>query len=147
VVITFPTVAAHMLGQLVKYLGPNRLNFGTDAIWHGAPQWQIEALWRFQIPAEMRARYGYPELTEQVKRQILGLNSARIYGLDPNPRSYAPVPPDFEAHIPDHLKRTLGFPPPGAGADRLTQIREAYVEFGAEPSLMPAGWVNAARQG
>jgi predicted TIM-barrel fold metal-dependent hydrolase len=146
-VITFPTVAAHMLGQLVKYLGPNRLNFGTDAIWHGAPHWQIEALWRFQIPAEMRAQYGYPELTEQVKRQILGLNSARIYRLDRDPRAYEPVPPDYEAHIPDHLKRTLGFPPPGAGADRLTQIRDAYVEFGEDPSLMPAGWVNAAKEG
>jgi hypothetical protein len=44
-------------------------------------QWQIEALWRFQIPEELRQRYGYPALTERAKRKILGLTSARLYGL------------------------------------------------------------------
>src|SRR5947209_3908151 len=80
-VITFPTVCAHILGQLLKYVGPDRVVFGSDSIWYGSPQWQIEALWRFQIPDEMRKRWGYPELTETAKRKILGLNSARLYGL------------------------------------------------------------------
>jgi uncharacterized protein len=80
-VITFPTVCAHILGQLLKFMGEDRLVFGSDAVWYGSPQWQIEALWRFQIPEDLRRRYGYPRLTESVKRKILGLNSARLYGL------------------------------------------------------------------
>ena len=80
-VITFPTVCAHILGQLLKFMGEDRVVFGSDAVWYGSPQWQIEALWRFQIPEDMRRRYGYPRLTESVKRKILGLNSARLYGL------------------------------------------------------------------
>src|SRR6267378_165634 len=80
-VITFPTVCAHILGQLLKFMGEDRIVFGSDAVWYGSPQWQIEALWRFQIPEAMRRRYGYPELTPRVKRKILGLNSARLYDL------------------------------------------------------------------
>src|SRR5256714_9428007 len=80
-VITFPTVCAHILGQLLKFMGEDRIVFGSDAVWYGSPQWQIEALWGFPIPEALRRRYGYPELTPRVKRKILGLNSARLYGL------------------------------------------------------------------
>jgi predicted TIM-barrel fold metal-dependent hydrolase len=47
-VITFPTVCAHILGQLLKFFGEDRIIFGSDSVWYGSPQWQIEALWRFQ---------------------------------------------------------------------------------------------------
>ena len=78
-VVTWPTVCAHMFGQLLKYFGEDRIVFGSDCVFNGSPQWQIEALWRFQIPEEMRRRFGYPELTPTAKRKILGLNSARLY--------------------------------------------------------------------
>ena len=80
-VVTFPTVAAHILGQLMKFMGPDRILFGSDSVWYGSPQWQIDAFWRFQIPEEMRKKYGYPELTQDAKRKILGLNSAKLYGI------------------------------------------------------------------
>jgi uncharacterized protein len=82
-VITFPTVCAHILGQLLKFMGEDRVVFGSDAVWYGSPQWQIEALWRFQIPEDLRRMYGYPKLTKEIKRKILGLNSARIYKIIP----------------------------------------------------------------
>jgi len=88
-VITFPSVCAHILGQGLKYFGENRIVFGSDSVWYGAPQWQIEALWRFQIPEVFpasggggtRRQFGYPQLTETAKRKILGLNNARLYGI------------------------------------------------------------------
>src|SRR5207253_8837164 len=80
-VVTFPTIAAHILGQLLKFLGEDRVVFGSDSVWYGSPQWQLEALWRFQIPEALRAKYGYPELTEAAKRKILGLTSAKLYGI------------------------------------------------------------------
>ena len=49
-VITFPSVCAHILGQALKFFGEDRVLFGSDSVWYGSPQWQIEALWRFQIP-------------------------------------------------------------------------------------------------
>jgi hypothetical protein len=84
-----PLVCALILGQGPKYFGENRVVFGSDAVWYGAPQWQIEAMWRFQIPEVFpasggggtRRQFGYPQITETAKRKILGLNNARLYGI------------------------------------------------------------------
>jgi hypothetical protein len=86
-IVTFPTVWAHLIGQLLYYMGPNNIVFGSDSLWYGGPQWQIEALWRSQIPDNIAQTWGYPQLTDTIKRQILGLNSARLYGLTPVPPS------------------------------------------------------------
>ncbi len=59
-IVTFPTVAAHIMGQLMKFMGEDRIVFGSDSVWYGSPQWQIEALWRFQIPEELRKKYRLP---------------------------------------------------------------------------------------
>jgi hypothetical protein len=134
------------MGQLMKYLGADRIIFGSDSVWYGAPQWQIEALWRFQIPEELRDRYGYPALTDDDKRKILGLNSARLYGITPieNPeereRIYKPVPGNYESKISDKLKTLLEFP--GFRADNLSRIRDAYAASGAEPSNTRYGWIR-----
>jgi hypothetical protein len=45
---------------------------------------QIMAFRAFQIPAEYQDRHGYPELTDAVKDQVLGLNAAELFALDPN---------------------------------------------------------------
>ncbi len=49
-----------MLGQLIKGMGVDHVVWGTDAIWTGAPQWQIEALRRLRDPrgaaAQVRLR-------------------------------------------------------------------------------------------
>ena len=36
----------------------------------------------FEIPADLCAGYGYPQLTEQAKRKILGENLLRLHGMD-----------------------------------------------------------------
>jgi hypothetical protein len=109
-VITFPTVWAHLIGQLMKFMGSRRIVFGSDSLWYGSPQWQIEAFWRFQIPEAIRTRWGYPELTEDDKRNILGLNSARLYDVSTSRHAYRLVPRNFESRIPDDLKTLLEFP-------------------------------------
>src|SRR6059036_1931731 len=97
-VVTFPTVAAHIMGQLMKFMGEDRIVFGSDSVWYGSPQWQIEALLRFQIPQAMREKYGYPALTESAKRKILGLTSAKLYGIRVlDTGSYKHVPKDYES--------------------------------------------------
>ena len=153
-IITFPTVTAHILGQLLKYLGENRIVFGSDSIWYGSPQWQIEALWRFEIPKEFRDRYGYPELTHAAKRKILGLNSARLYGLVPGavhsggegderaPGVYHPVPEDWESLIPDSLKMLLEFPGFASAGDNFSKARREYLATGGQPSNLRFGWIS-----
>jgi hypothetical protein len=145
-VVTFPTVCAHLLGQLMKYMGPERIVFGSDALWYGAPQWQIEAFWRFQIPQDMAKKYGYPRLTEADKRKILGLNSARLYKLPSTVGAYRAVPADYEKRIPDSLKTTLNFPGysrPGADrGDKLTEMKREYLAAGGYPENRRYGWVR-----
>jgi predicted TIM-barrel fold metal-dependent hydrolase len=155
-VTTFPTVCAHILGQLLKYWGPDRIVFGSDSLWYGAPRWQIEALWRFQIPEALAAKYGYPRLDEKTRRKILGLNSARLYKLDSRARVspdslYKPVPPDFSTRVPAELRATLADAPgsrqgPQAleqrpGPDRLALLRSEYHAAGGERDNLRYGWV------
>jgi hypothetical protein len=144
-IVTFPTVAAHVLGQLLKFMGPDRIVFGSDSVWYGSPQWQIDALWRFQIPEAMRKRYGYPALTEEHKRKILGLNSARLYGIDVPAdfgAQFKPVPGDYAARMPDALKRVMELP--GYVADGLAKVKEQYAASGGEPDHMRYGWVRTS---
>lgn len=76
-----PTGAAHALGKLIRYCGENNVLWGTDSIWYGSPQDQIQALRVFQIAPELRSMYGYPEMTPAVRAKIFGLNGARVYGI------------------------------------------------------------------
>jgi len=78
-----PEEAAHVLGKLLVAFGEDNVIWGSDSIWYGPTQVSIDAFRAFQIPAEMRERYGYPELTPALKEKILGLNAARVYKIDP----------------------------------------------------------------
>lgn len=144
-VITFPTVAAHIMGQLMRYLGQDRIVFGSDCVWYGSPQWQIDALWRFQIPEDMRKKYKYPELTQDAKRKILGLNSAKLYGIKPlegaaKDKVYKPVPKDYESRMSKELKTIMEFP--GYTADNMATFKEKYAASGAERSNTRYGWIR-----
>lgn len=80
--IAEPRLCAAMMGQLIKGLGTDHVVWGSDAIWTGAPQWQIEALRRLEIPEEMQKKHGFAAMGPAdgpVKRAILGENSARLY--------------------------------------------------------------------
>jgi predicted TIM-barrel fold metal-dependent hydrolase len=85
-----PRLCAAMMGQLVKGLGVDHVVWGTDAVWTGAPQWQIEALRRLEIPEDMQKKYGYAPLgpaNGKVKQMIFGENSARLYKYDARQRA------------------------------------------------------------
>ncbi|MBW3664417.1 MAG: amidohydrolase family protein [Actinobacteria bacterium] len=75
--------AAHTLGKLTARLGPDNVVWGTDSIWYGSPQGQIDAFRTFDISAELQERHGYPALDDDLKTRILAGNAARLYGLDP----------------------------------------------------------------
>ena len=148
-VVTFPTVTAHILGQLLKFKGHEQIVWGSDSLWYGSPQWQIDALWRFQIPDAIAEEWGYPQLTEAAKRAILGGNSAKLYGLTPRSgaaHAYRPLPADFEQRIPEDLKVLLEFPPnppnQTAEKDDFSVYKERYLAMGVEPSNTRYGWIR-----
>src|SRR5262249_18069581 len=75
--------AAHALGKLLVELGPDNVLWGTDSLWYGTPQPQIEAFRAFEIPKELQEKHGYPALTRELKAKIFGLSAARVTGDDP----------------------------------------------------------------
>ncbi len=77
-----PTQAAHVLGKLLVAVGPENVLWGTDSLWYGSPQDQIQAFRAIEISTELQERYGYPALTKELKRKILGTNGLALYGLD-----------------------------------------------------------------
>lgn len=128
-----PSGAAHLLGKLMRAVGTSRILWGTDSIWYGSPQDQIQAFRAFEIAAELTERYGYPELSQEVKADILGRNAAALFGIDAGAmrrradgdgisrvrREYAEAPePSFRTWGPrntSELKayRKVGGPGPG----------------------------------
>ncbi len=78
--------AQHLIGKLLKYVGEDNVVWGSECVWFGSPQRQIEAFRRLEISAEFQERYGYPALTADRKAKIFGLNGARLYGIDPEAR-------------------------------------------------------------
>ena len=117
-VTTNPTACAHLLGQLVDAFGVDHVLWGTDSIWYGTPQWQIDAFRRFEIPAALIDKHGYAPLTRAAKEQIFGLNAARVFGVDVTAKRNE-IPKDY-----------------------LTRIKMAYLDEGAAPSHHWYGWVT-----
>jgi predicted TIM-barrel fold metal-dependent hydrolase len=111
-----PERCMHMLGQMLQVAGPGRILWGTDSIWNGSPQSQIVRLRRLTIRDSLIEKYKYPQLTDEVKDRILGLNAAKLFGVDPKAARQA-------------IK-----------ADRLTKFREEY-RRDPSPSHTQFGWV------
>jgi len=116
-VVAEPRLGAALMGIMVKGMGADHICWGTDAIWTGSPQWQIEALRRLEIPEDMQKQYGFAPLggpTGPVKTAVFSGNNMRLYGVQ---------------------KRTdLG--------DRFAAMKEEYLKNGAARSNLRYGYVR-----
>ncbi len=118
-----PRFAAAFVGTLVRGLGADHVLWGTDSLWYGSPQWQIEAMRRLEIPEEMQRKHGFGPLGAAdglVKSAIFGANAARLYGL--------------------HVKSALG----EITNDKIAAIKAEYVAMGGQRSNTRYGYVAPA---
>ncbi|KUO68127.1 MAG: amidohydrolase [Alphaproteobacteria bacterium BRH_c36] len=121
--LTHPRHAAALMGILIKGLGVDRVVWGTDAVWYGSPQWQIEAFRRMEIPEDLRERYGFAPLGDGLsatKTAIFGGTSAKLY--------------DFTAE-----EATVAH----YANDRLSEYRKKYNADGADRSNIAYGFIHA----
>ena len=84
-VVAAPRLGAALMGIMVKGMGDDHVVWGTDAVWTGSPQWQIEALRRLEIPEDMQKQHGFNPLGTAdgpVKTAIFGGNNAKLYNFD-----------------------------------------------------------------
>jgi uncharacterized protein len=118
-----PRLCAAVMGILLKGLGRDRVCWGTDALWTGSPQWQIEGLRRLETPEDMQRKYGFAPLggaTGPVKTAIFSNNNAHLYNIDTK-----------KAEL--DLKN-----------DRLAALKADYETVGPERSNLRYGYVNGA---
>jgi hypothetical protein len=54
-----------------------KTTWGTDSIWYGSPQDQIQAFRTFQISEKLREKHGYPEMTPALRVKVFGLNAMK----------------------------------------------------------------------
>jgi predicted TIM-barrel fold metal-dependent hydrolase len=121
------TQASHVIGKLLKYFGEDNVVWGTDSVWYGPPQPQIDAFTKFQISTSFQQMYGYPALTDAIKRKILGLNAAKLYKVDPTAMRCA-----IQANQVTQLKRRLDeeFGPNRWALDRPPiRTRRQFLDF------------------
>ena len=146
-----PDEAAHLLGKLITYVGPQRVAWGTDSLWFGSPQPMIVALRSFEFTNKAKEFYNLP----------YGLNGDRFdpmrNALDPNSYTaphpaYSDWPTDRRAHpertirngifgrnsavpyrvSPDLVRRKIH-------TDAVQKIRDAYLLNPMTPNGMNAG--------
>ena len=118
-VIAQPKIAAAMMGTLIKGLGADHIIWGTDSIWTGSPQWQIEAMRRLEIPEDMQKKNGFAPLgapNGPVKNAIFAENGFRLFG----------------------YKKTAELAKP----DRFTDMKAQYERDGTEPTNLRHGYVH-----
>ena len=139
------------MGILVRGLGVDHVCWGTDAVWTGSPQWQIEGLRRLEIPEAMQKQHGFTPLgdaTGPVKTAIFGGNNARLYNIDPQradgrdrARSARRAEDAYEKNGPERSNLRYGYVAPGsidhAGVLRVAQGRCSPVAAAARPRRSP----------
>ncbi len=81
-----PRLCSALVGTLVRGLGADHVIWGSDSLWYGSPQWQIEAMRRLEIPEDIQRKHSMKPLGAAdgpVKTMIFGGNSAKMYKIDP----------------------------------------------------------------
>jgi hypothetical protein len=104
----------------------DHIMWGTDSVWYGSPQWQIEALRRLEIPEDMQRKYGFAPLggaNSVVKQLIFGANATRLYRIN--------------------LKAAQNTEMPAYSEDRLASLKNEYELAAREPSNLRYGYVRA----
>jgi predicted TIM-barrel fold metal-dependent hydrolase len=85
--LSAPRKFAKIIGEALRWVGPDRIIWGTDYAGFGMQiKFAIQGLRDFQIPEDMQRDYGYPPITDEDRRKIFGGNLARLMGIDPTVR-------------------------------------------------------------
>ncbi|XVH30732.1 amidohydrolase family protein [Haloferacaceae archaeon DSL9] len=79
-VVHRPRKFGEIMGELLFWLGEDRLLFGSDyALWN--PDWLVETVMNAELTADQRAEYGV-EFDFETKRKVMGENAAELYDID-----------------------------------------------------------------
>ena len=124
--VAHPKFSAALVGTLIKGMGADHVMWGTDSVWYGSPQWQIEAMRRLEIPEDMQKKYGFPAVggaNSATKQLIFGANAARLYRIN---------------------LKAADTRMPAYSEDRLASLKSEYELAAKDPSNLHYGYVRRA---
>ena len=85
--LSAPWKFAHILGEALRFVGPDRIIWGSDSAGFGAQvAGAVVGLRDFQMPEELQSRYGYPAITDEDRAKMFGLNLAGLLGVETDRR-------------------------------------------------------------
>jgi uncharacterized protein len=85
--LTAPYKFARLIGEAIRFVGPDKITWGTDYAGFGVQMMAaVKGLREFQIPEEMQNQYGYPPITEEDRAKMFGGNLGRLMGIDTTKR-------------------------------------------------------------
>jgi hypothetical protein len=133
-IITHPRYCQAIMGKLIAGAGYDHVVWGTDSIFYGSPQWQIEAMRRMTIPDDIAKKVGLSKGDQadfnatdrvgKIKSAIMGYNSARLYGTQLN---------------------ADGKPVADYANDGIAKIKAEYEKNGVNRDNMYYGWIRKER--
>ena len=80
--IIAPRQVQKQLGELLARVGSDKLIWGSESALAGPPAPYLAAFMDLEIPDDLRSGYGWPQITHEDKKKILGENFARLLGID-----------------------------------------------------------------
>src|ERR1700745_2787489 len=107
-------------------MGVDHVMWGTDSVWYGSPQWQIEALRRLEIPQDMQKKYGFAPLGDAnsaTKQLIFAGNATRLYKI--------------KLRAADNTSMRA------FSEDRLAALKHESTQAATQPSNLRYGYVRA----
>jgi uncharacterized protein len=81
-ILTMPRAVVTWIGQCLQSVGSEKLLWGSEAALSGGPMPYLKAFMQMEMPQDLREGFGYPEITRSDRENILGLNFARLMGID-----------------------------------------------------------------
>ncbi len=83
-----PYKGYHLIGEALEWASADKVVFGLD--WPGVDMKAcVDYMKNFDIPEELQHQWGYPQVTDEDRAKILGLNLAKLAKIEPTKR----VPP------------------------------------------------------
>ena len=98
--------------------------WGTDSIWAGSPQWQIEAFRRIEIPTDLQDKHNFEPLgpaNSPVKNAIFGINAAEQYNIELD---------------------INGYPVENYQNDEISRLKAEYLMAGNQRDNLYWGWIQ-----
>jgi predicted TIM-barrel fold metal-dependent hydrolase len=75
----------HMIGEALQWVSSEKIVMGLDLPFDDTKR-VVDYVRTLEMPAELQEKWGYPEITDEIRANILGLNLAKLAKLDPKKR-------------------------------------------------------------